>query len=183
VDAVIDPTAPPPVYTVGHSNHAAEAFLELLRRHEIATVVDVRSAPYSRFAPHFNRRDLEYLLGEAAIGYVFAGDALGGRPNDPTCYKNGVVPDGHANYLDLVDYPAVAERPWYREGIARLRETAAGRRVALLCSEEDPARCHRHHLIAQTLLAEGIPVRHIRATGEVEDALRAEPPSRQLSLL
>ena len=183
------PSVPPPlrpsvpVYTIGHSNHAPEAFLDLLRRHGIEAVVDVRSAPYSRFAPHFNRRDIEWLLKQAGIAYVFAGAALGGRPTDPTCYKNGVVPDGNANYLDLVDYAAVAGRPWYRDGIARLRELARTCPIALMCSEEDPARCHRQHLIAQTLLAEGLSVRHLRATGAVEEAVLAESPSRQLGLL
>lgn len=177
------PAVPPSVYTVGHSNHPPEAFLDLLRRHGIETVVDVRSAPYSRYTPHFNKRELERLLAEAGIRYVFAGDVLGGRPPDPTCYKNGAVPDGHANYLELVDYAAVAARDWYRRGIERLREIGHDRRIAMMCSEEDPARCHRHHLIAQTLLADGVPVHHIRASGECEDAVRAEPPSRQLSLL
>jgi uncharacterized protein (DUF488 family) len=154
-----------------------------LQRHGIAAVVDVRSAPYSRYSPQFNRRDLEHLVATAGIGYHFAGETLGGRPTDPASYKNGVVPDGHADYLELVDYAAVAERDWYRRGIARLRQLAAERPVALMCSEEDPARCHRHHLIAQTLLAEGISVRHIRASGEIEEATMEAPPARQLGLL
>jgi uncharacterized protein (DUF488 family) len=177
------PPAPPIIYTIGHSNHSAEVFLAQLRRHGIAAIVDVRSAPYSRFSPHFNRRDLEHLVTTAGIGYHFAGESLGGRPTDPTCYKNGVVPDGHADYLELVDYIAVAERDWYRRGIARLRQLAAEKPIALMCSEEDPGHCHRHHLIAQTLLTDGIAVRHIRASGEIEDATVEAPPARQLGLL
>ena len=67
------------VFTIGHSNHAAGVFLELLFRHEIEEVVDVRSSPHSRYNPQFNRKTLQAALSEAGIGYVFMGAELGGR--------------------------------------------------------------------------------------------------------
>jgi uncharacterized protein (DUF488 family) len=168
------------VYTIGHGVAPVAEMTAALVRHGVALVVDVRSVPYSQWTPQFNREALERSLAAAEIGYAFAGDYLGGRPTDPTCYKAGVVPEGEANYLALVDYEEVARRPWYRRGLARLVELARQRSTALMCSEEEPARCHRHHLIAQSLLGLGIEVRHIRQNGTVEPAA-VEP--KQLSLL
>lgn len=172
------------ISTIGHSNATAAEIVALLQAHGITRVVDVRSAPYSQYAPQFNREDLARTLEAAGIAYVYAGQHLGGRPTDPTCYKKGELPSGHASYLALVDYGAVAQRDWYRRGIARLVELAAERPTAILCSEEDPRRCHRHHLIAQTLLAQGIAVWHIRRDGrrEAATATLPEADARQLDL-
>lgn len=160
------------IFTVGHSNHGQDDFVALLRRHAIGLVVDVRSAPFSRWAPHFNRRQIAAELTRQGIAYAYAGDRLGGRPDDPVCYKRGEIPTGDIDFLKEVDYPAVARQPWFQEGIARLLDLAAGETVALMCSEEDPARCHRHHLIAQDLLDRGVAVTHIRGDGTVEAAAR-----------
>jgi uncharacterized protein (DUF488 family) len=177
------------LYTIGHSNSAAEELIDLLRRWSIALVVDVRSAPYSRYTPQFNRETLTQTLRGAGIEYAFAGEYLGGRPKDPACYFKGELPDGKANYLTLVNYAAVAEQPWYRKGVTRLLELARERPAAIMCSEEDPAHCHRHHLIAQTLLGEGVQVWHIRGSGDLQEAAtlaaegsRTEPRHQQLSL-
>lgn len=167
--------AHPLVYTVGHSNMTEDQFLELLVKPGIRTIVDVRTSPYSRFAPHFNQAALRGALRSRGIGYAFDGEKLGGRPSDPSLYKDGVAPQGHADYLNLVDYPAVARQPWFQEGVERLLELAAEAPTATMCSEEDPNRCHRHHLIAQELLKLGVGVRHIRRDGRIEDAIPLEP--------
>lgn len=178
---------PQVIYTVGHSNLSIEQFLRLLAQHRIEVVIDVRSAPYSRYTPHFNHDALAATLAQEGIEHRYAGEYLGGRPKDPTCYKNGQVPDGKADYLKLVDYAVVAQRPWYRKGLARLLEIAVAKNTALLCSEEDPHQCHRHHLIAQTLLEQGISVQHIRGDGRLEQARllaeERESQSHQLSFL
>jgi uncharacterized protein (DUF488 family) len=183
-DAVIPDAAasPPTIFTVGHSNLGLDAFLDVLRGSEISTIVDVRSMPYSQFVPHFNREPLERDLRAAGFGYFYEAGALGGRPDDPSCYKDGVLPEGKANFLELVDYAAVAERPWFQAGLNRAIATAAISPTALMCTEEDPLRCHRHYLIAAALIARGVPVQHIRASGRI---YAAEPPalSRQLGLL
>jgi uncharacterized protein (DUF488 family) len=114
------------------------------------------------------------MLSKAGIGYEFTGEALGGRPTDPTCYRNGQLPPPKSNYFKMVDYETVATKSWYLEGIERLIKIATKKRTAIMCSEEDPNRCHRHHLIAQTLLARDIPVWHIRKTGECEPAMKIE---------
>ncbi len=160
------------IYTIGHSNLPIERFVEMLVDNGVRTLLDVRSAPYTQYTPHFNREALARTLEAHGIAYAFAGEYLGGRPKDPTCYRGGVVPDGSVkgNYLEAVDYGEVMKRPWFQKGIARLVEIAQEQRTAIMCSEEDPSQCHRQHLVAQTLLGMGIAVRHIRSRG-VEDAV------------
>jgi len=179
------------LYTIGHSNHSLEKFLQLLEDNGVMTLVDVRTAPASRYNPHFNKSSLEQALLQRGIQYVFAGQYLGGRPADPNCYKRRAVPAEDADYLHEVDYPEVMKKNWFVRGIARLLELADEQTTAVMCSEEDPAQCHRHHLIARHLLAEHpeVVVRHIRGGGTVFGAasLRGsvddQPAVEQLSLL
>jgi uncharacterized protein (DUF488 family) len=150
----------PTLFTIGHSNQSEEQLLELLRQHQIEILIDVRSVPYSRYSPQHNRESLEVSVPEAGIRYVYAGDYLGGRPNEASCYDaNG-----------LIDYRVVQEQGFYKIGISRLIDYARSTRVAIMCSEEDPNRCHRHKLIARTLIQRGFEVRHIRGDGRLETA-------------
>jgi len=159
------------VFTIGHSNVAAERIVELLKQHGIEVLIDVRSVPYSRHNPQFNRDSFQHVLKAAGIEYAYAGQYLGGRPDDPTCYEG-----------EQVQYKLIMDKPWYQKGIDQLIEIARGRRVALMCSEEDPLRCHRHNLIAQTLLKRGVTVLHIRGDGRLEQAHPNPPEAEQLSL-
>ena len=136
------------------------------------TLVDVRTAPASRYNPQFNRANLEHELPQCGIQYVFAGKYLGGRPSDPACYKSRALPLEGADYLHVVDYPEVMKRDWFVKGIQRLLELADEQTTAIMCSEEDPAQCHRHHLIAKYLLSEHpeVNVQHIRGDGKVFSA-------------
>ena len=93
------------LYTIGHSNHSIEKFASLLDENGIALLVDVRTAPYSRYNPQFNKENLAHALSEHWIEYAYAGKFLGGRPSDPTCYKDAKLPEEGAHYLHLVDYP------------------------------------------------------------------------------
>jgi uncharacterized protein (DUF488 family) len=177
----------PTIYTIGHSNVPASKIVELLIKFEIKMVADVRSSPYSQYVPQFNREIFEHTLYLAGIAYKYAGEALGGRPKDPACYKNGELPEGKADYLHLVDYPGVMARSFFQKGIERLLYLGRESRTALLCSEEDPAECHRHHMLGKYLVSLGVEVRHIRADGTlVRDQqlpnLASDPPAEQLSL-
>ena len=157
------------LYTIGHSNHSFERFAQLLEENNVGLLVDVRSAPYSRYNPQFNREVLENALQGRYIEYAYAGRYLGGRPADPTCYKNHSLPAEGADYLHEVNYPEVMKRDWFQKGIKRLLELADEPTTAVMCSEEDPAECHRHHLISKYLMAEypEVDVRHIRGDGNV----------------
>jgi uncharacterized protein (DUF488 family) len=157
------------LYTIGHSNHPLERFIQLLEQNNISLLVDVRTAPYSRYNLHFNREILENALKDRSIEYAYAGKYLGGRPKDPACYKNHLLPNEGADYLHLVDYPEVMKRVWFQTGIQRLLELADEQTAAIMCSEENPGECHRHHLIASYLKTEfpEVEVWHIRGDGNV----------------
>jgi len=159
------------IFTIGHSNVKAEVIVDLLKQHSIEVLIDVRSVPYSRFNPQFNRESLQRTLNNNGIQYAYAGHSLGGRPNDPTCYEG-----------DQVQYSRIMDKPWYLQGIDQLLECAKDQRVALMCSEEDPKKCHRHNLIAQTLMERGVTVWHIRGDGRLEEARPNQPEVQQLHL-
>jgi uncharacterized protein (DUF488 family) len=177
INRVTTPSDQVELFTIGHSNLAADDFVAALRSHQITKVVDVRTSPYSQFAPQFNRLELEQTLSKAGIEYEFAGEVLGGRPTDPTCYRNGQIPPPKSDFLKLVDYATVATKSWYLDGIERLIALAKMDRTTIMCSEEDPNRCHRHHLIAQSLLERDVTVWHIRKSGAPEPAARIQRPS------
>lgn len=134
-------------WTVGHSNHPLDRFLDLLRAAGVTAIADVRSAPYSRRVGHFNREPLHTALAGAGIAYVWLGGALGGRHGDTG------PPDDTA----------------VEAALDRLAGGAERYRVALMCAESDPARCHRARLVAPLLLARGHAVRHLLADGSFED--------------
>ncbi|HEY8285227.1 MAG TPA: DUF488 domain-containing protein [Chloroflexota bacterium] len=165
------------VFTIGHSNHSLDRLVELLQEQGVRIVVDVRSAPYSRYSPHFTREHLEAALPEHDIRYAYAGKYLGGRPTDPSCYKMGALPAADADYLRDVDYPAIMTRDWFIRGMDRLLELVAEQATAVMCSEENPAHCHRHHLIARYLMARHpeTSVCHIRGTGMLLEAAAIPP--------
>jgi uncharacterized protein (DUF488 family) len=160
------------VYSIGHSDHALEAFVALLRRHGVTTLVDVRSQPYSRWVPDYNRETLARALAGAGLTYVFMGDSLGGRPADPSLY-NSEEAGGRP------DYERVAVTPAFQAGVKELLELARTGTVAMMCSEGDPYRCHRALLITPSLLERGARVVHIRPDGET---VEARPAPKQLSL-
>ena len=141
-----------PIYTIGYGARDIAAFIDALKQYQIDYVIDVRSRPYSRYKSEFSKRPLEQELTANEIHYVFLGDSLGGRPDDPACYKD----DGK------VDYEKCRERPQFLSGIKRLRKAYDQQmRVALMCSEGKPEMCHRTKLIGEVLDGEGIDVQHI----------------------
>jgi uncharacterized protein (DUF488 family) len=143
------------IYTIGHSNHPIEAFVDLLRRHDIACLADVRSHPGSRWAPQYNQKKLQSAMADAGISYLWLGKALGGKRDDPAL----LTPDGRP------DYAKIAMRPDFRQGVEMLGQLARGQRTAMMCAEEDPARCHRKHLVGTALATHDFGIRHIRGDG------------------
>jgi uncharacterized protein (DUF488 family) len=166
--------APPPVFTVGYGARTVDQLIAVLRTHAIVFLVDVRTAPYSRFKPDFSKDALENALKQQGIRYVYLGDALGGRPADPECYVD-----------DKVDYERVKEKEFYQAGIERVRTAwQRGVRFALMCSEGKPEQCHRSKLIGETLDALGVPVAHIDEHDQVrsQDEVIQRLTGGQLSL-
>jgi uncharacterized protein (DUF488 family) len=143
------------VYTIGHGRAHFAAVAAVLEQYGVATIVDVRSHPQSRYAPDFSRGALEGLAAASGLGYRFMGDALGGRPDDPAL----LLPDGRP------DQDAIRGSPRFRAALVDLAALAGGARVALLCAEEDPEHCHRARLIAPALEEMGLRVVHLRHDG------------------
>ena len=161
------------LFSIGHSRHPLERFLALLRQHRVQVVADVRSQPYSRHAPQYNRKALERALLDGGLRYLFLGVELGGRPEGDEFYDL----DGH------VLYGKVAASAPFHAGIRHLQRGEKRFRVAILCSEEEPTSCHRRLLIGRVLAVRGVELRHIRGDGRLEaEADLERAPSRQVPL-
>jgi uncharacterized protein (DUF488 family) len=146
------------VLTVGHGHSEFDDYLAQLHSHGVQMIVDIRSIPLIRFAPWFNRANLQPALTSAGIGYEFLGDRLGGRPEGDEFYDA----DGHTLYDPL------SAKDWFIKGIERVEALAAGATVALTCLEEEPERCHRHPLLGRILTGRGTDVLHVRRSGTIE---------------
>lgn len=157
------------IYTIGHSNTPVEHLIERLDRHGIAVVVDVRSRPYSRHNPQFNRPELAEHLRLTGRPYVFSGHSLGGMPDDASL----LTADG------LPDYAKIrASAAYQRELAAVVRGVQDGRlgRVAIMCSEADPSGCHRRRLVGVDLVERGLGLVHVLGDG----TLRTEHELREI---
>ena len=150
------------LFTIGHSTHSVEGFLELLRMHRINAIADVRSSPYSRHTPQFNRELLQAFLKDQGIAYVFLGKELGARGGDPSSYLDGQV-----------QFNLLAQTGLFKKGLDRLRKGASFHRITLLCAEKDPIRCHRMILVCRHLRAD-LMIQHIQEDGRLEQNDQAE---------
>lgn len=145
------------LYTIGHSTHTAEKVMDLLRKYAVTAVADVRSHPYSRMNPQFNREAFCARLKDAGIVYVFLGRELGARSQDRDCYVEGKV-----------QYDRLAQTALFQTGLERVIKGMRSDRVALMCSEKDPLTCHRTILVCRHLATRGIAVAHILEDGRLE---------------
>jgi hypothetical protein len=162
-ELVQEPRAETVIYTIGHSSHPIEKFIGLLKTHGITAVGDVRSAPYSRHNPQFNREPLVASLQKAGIAYVFLGEELGARPEDPACYEDGQV-----------DFGRMAGRDQFKRGLERVLTGGEKYRIALMCAEKEPLDCHRTILVCRNLRPHGVYIKHILADGTIEDHRQTE---------
>lgn len=158
------------VYTVGHSTHPIGKFLDLLTRNGITALADVRSSPFSRHNPQFNKEALSAELKKHGIAYVFVGKELGARSDDPSCYEDG-----------RVRYSRLAKTTLFRTGIDRVLSGAQKYRVALMCAEKEPLDCHRTLLVSRALEQRGAGILHILPDGSTEP--QQQTMSRLLDLV
>jgi hypothetical protein len=145
------------IFTVGHSNHSIEKFLNLLKQHNVTAIADVRSSPFSRRFPHFNQASLKNSLSSEDISYVFLGEQLGARPRNPECYVEGKA-----------RYELIAATEAFATGLARILKGAEHHQVALMCAEQDPITCHRAILVCKHLRDTGLDIGHILKAGDLE---------------
>jgi uncharacterized protein (DUF488 family) len=144
------------LFTIGHSNHNPERFARLLEDAGIDEIVDVRSTPYSQWAPFANRENLEKLLASIEIHYLYLGGFLGGN-----------IPESQGNKKSdrLKAYEEIRQVPAFQQGIDKLINEMDRRCVCILCAEEDPESCHRRLLVGKSIIEHGINVIHLRGDG------------------
>lgn len=147
----------PLVMTIGHSTRTIEEFIGLLRAHSVSRIVDVRTVPRSRHNPQFNKDSLPVSLEEVGLGYVHL-PGLGGlrhaRPDSINMAWRNTSFRGYADYM---------QTPEFEESLEELIGWAHHDRLALMCAEAVPWRCHRS-LIGDALLARGIQVEDIMSS-------------------
>lgn len=168
------------VYTVGHSNHPIESFLQLLGKYNVNCICDVRSMPYSKYCEQYNREKIKELLSEHKIEYLFFGEEFGARRQEADLLTDG-----------MTDFEKVAKNKEFLKGIERIKlGIKKNYKIALMCTEKVPAECHRSILVARRLSEIGIEVQHILADGttikqeklEEELLVKYFPNRNQLSL-
>jgi uncharacterized protein (DUF488 family) len=147
------------IFSIGHGNKAITRFLNELETFHIDYLVDVRSKPYSKYHPQFDRESLKVSLLNSEIKYLYLGDDLGGLPNDSSCYVDGKV-----------NYDALKKTEYFKAGINRLL-TAHEKHlnVAIMCSESKPEECHRSKAIGDALSVKSVSVEHIISSDMTKD--------------
>lgn len=145
-------------FTIGHSDYGIDYFIQLLKKHNINSLVDIRSTPYSQHSPQFNKELLSADLKANDVSYIYMGNQLGGRYTNPDL----LFQDGK------VDYSKVKQTTNFIDGIEKIiQEIKKGCRIALMCSEKDPFDCHRFVLVACELENKGVTVKHILENGDI----------------
>lgn len=145
------------IFTIGHSNHDLLDFLNILKRNKIQVLVDVRSDPYSRYAPQFNKNDFQRHIEAAGIIYRYSGHSIGGKPKDMSLYTPSGSPD----------YDKLALTDAFQSELRAVVELAETKRVVIMCSEADPMSCHRERILSQVLRSWDVEVKHIMPDGNV----------------
>jgi uncharacterized protein (DUF488 family) len=155
------------LYSIGHSNHSAEAFVQLLQQNAIRHLADVRTFPFSKYNKQFNRENLAPVLEKNGIQYTWMGETLGGRREDLQ------------SSMGYRQEALFREDALFQQGLTSLIDLAGQQTTVIMCSEEDPRHCHRHRIISVNLLGRhvpaaqalgGIQILHIRGNGHIEDA-------------
>ena len=142
----------------------------MLESFAVDCVADVRSAPYSRHNPQYNRETLQQTLKAKGIAYVYLGRELGARTEQDDCYVDGKV-----------SFEKLSATELFQSGLARLKEGNKSYTIALMCAEKEPLNCHRTILVARNLTAMGIEIDHILGPGKAET--HAETVERLIDLV
>lgn len=143
------------IYTIGYGNRKIETFVSILHQYGITIIVDIRSKPYSRFQPAYNKTAFQNHLSSVGIGYLYKGDDLGGKPSNELLYTNGKL-----------NYSLVESTKQYRNALIEIvTMTSVGERVCLICAELDENTCHRKNLVGASLNKMGVTVLHIDRFG------------------
>lgn len=148
------------IYSIGHGNKNINEFISELKSFDIKYLLDIRSKPFSKWNPQFNKHSLKKSIEEEAVKYLFIGDLLGGLPNDKDCYdENGKV-----------SYKTIKNKKFFIKGLSRIiTANEKNIKVALMCSESNPEDCHRSKLIGEELLKNNkISMNHILSKEKIK---------------
>jgi uncharacterized protein (DUF488 family) len=147
------------IYTIGHSSHDNIYFLQLLEKFNINCIVDIRSVPFSKYVPHFNKNVIKKFLNFHNLHYVYMADEFGAIRQDTNLFH----PKGY------LDFEIVKHTKSFRNGIDRLNAgISKGYIISLMCTEKDPLDCHRSIMIAPELTKDNFLVNHILPDGNIE---------------
>lgn len=146
------------IFSIGHSNHSLEDFINLLQLHQIQILVDVRTSPYCKYATWFNKNELSRAVENNGMEYLYLGKGLGGYPSNPE----------YITATGKIDYKRYAQSEKHQNSLQFLIEETIGKRTSIMCAEADPRQCHRHMLITKSLLEKEIDVVHILANGTLD---------------
>lgn len=144
------------IYTIGHSTHSIEEFIDLLKAHEIELVIDIRTIPKSRHCPQFNQEDLKQSLKKAGIGYRHMKGLGGLRHTSKESINTGWINASFRGYADYMQTSA------FQIALEKLEKIAQKKRCALMCAEGVPWRCHRS-LVADALSVKKWKAYHIQS--------------------
>lgn len=146
------------IYTIGHSTHTLDHFMELLSMHQINFILDVRSVPYSKYCPQYNREAIAAELKGRNINYAFMGKYFGARQTDLNLY----TADGY------VDFEAVRESKVFNIGLENVEKGMSHYNIALMWAEKKPMDCHRAILVGHAFWLKGHDVCHILSDGKFQ---------------
>lgn len=162
--------AKPAIYTIGHSTHPLDEFVDILKSHGVESLIDVRTIPRSRTNPQFNKDTLPEPLEKNGIGYRHIAELGGLRSKQAAAGESPNIYWENKSFRNYADY-AMTES--FRRGLAELKDLAAEFRCAIMCAEAVWWRCHRR-IIADYLIAEHYPVFHIMGPGKADPARMTE---------
>ena len=151
------------LFTIGHSNHSLELFLDLLQQHAIEVLADIRRFPASRSFPHFNRETLSAAVEARGMDYTWL-EALGGRRPKAKEFESPNLGLRNSSFRNYADYMLTDA---FREAMETLADIAESRRTAIMCSESVFWRCHRR-LVSDFVVANGGEVQHIFPNGNAK---------------
>lgn len=151
------------LYTIGYSSYDISHFISILKKQQIEALVDVRSIPYSKFAPDYNTDNIKKLLENNSIYYLNFGDGLGARTKIEECYKNNIA-----------QYSLISETPKFKEYTKRIISGLEKFNIVLLCAESDPLKCHRDIMICRYLKKYINNISHILQNEIIEDNKQTE---------
>lgn len=185
----------PTILTAGYGNRGFGPFIELMKRHGVTHLVDVRSVPQSSYWEDFRRQRLEQIVPPTGLRYVYMGDTLGGVPiNNPHSYAGAEVVEDSTGKPPIfcktdpsqIDLHPLFHDPSFRLGLAKLIQAASNseRKICLMCGCLRPHKCHRSRLIGAALVEENVEVLHLDDRGEpvTQEQVVAESVPAQTSL-